>query len=527
MNKFGARIGVLVLAAVGTLGVLPSSANNLSVSNVSLGVRDISTNTVVVNFDVSLENSWRNKINHDAVWLTVRLYDPNSSPIHKKLCSMTASGVNPTGFTAGTLSDLELYVPSDKAGAFLRRSQNASPGNVSSQNIQVSIDYSSCGFNSSDQIVASVMGIEMVYIPQGAFYAGDNGSSVASLDQGSSDPDPWYINSESSISVTNAVSNGFRYVSGSNAGENATGSSFSVPAAFPKGYSAFYVMKYEVTESQWVEFINSLPSAAARSNHDLTDGTHKNSDTVVTRNTLACSGSPAVCSTQRPSRAVSYLSWMDLSAFLDWAALRPMSELEFEKIARGPVLPVNGEYAWGSTDSIAASMLSGAEEDGSETVTTTGANAHYNDTPLSGGDSSLGVEYQKGPLLAGIFSNSSSSRVSSGAGYYGVMDLSGNLKEWIVTIGNATGRNFSAVHGNGSLSVDPGYEGYADAANWPGLNAVTTRGVTGATGSGLRGGSWVDIADRLRISDRFEAALETTQALNTYGGRGVRTYDGE
>lgn len=527
MNKFGVRIGVLVLAAIGTLGIIPASANNLSVSNVSLGSRDINANTVVVEFDVSLENSWRNKINHDAVWLTVRLYDPNGNPVHKKLCSMTAPGINPPGFSAGTSSGMELHVPSDKAGAFWRRSQYSSAGDVSSQNIQLTVDYSSCGFTSRDEIVASVMAIEMVFIPQGAFYAGDNASSAASLDQGSSDSDPWYINSESAISVTNAVSNGFRYVTGGNTGEDPTGAQFTIPASFPKGYNAFYVMKYEITEGQWVEFINALPSVAARARHDITDTSHKNSDTVIDRNSIACSGSPVVCSSSRPARALGYLSWRDLTAFLDWAALRPISELEFEKIARGPVLPINGEYAWGATDIIAVSSLSPTQEDGTETVTTTGANAHYNDTSLSGGDSTLGVEHQKGPLLTGIFSSSSSDRVSSGAGYYGVMELSGNLNEWVVTIGNTAGRNFTAVEGNGILSLDPGYEGNADAAFWPGMNAVATRGITDAAGAGLRGGSWMDSADRLRISDRSQAALETTQATNTYGGRGARTYDGE
>lgn len=527
MNRFCARISYLVLAAVVAFDVSSSSANNLSISNVSLAARDITANTIVVKFDISLENSWRNKINHDSVWLTVRLYDANGVPVHKKLCSMSAAGIDPAGFFAGTSDGMELYVPSDKAGAFLRRSQNTTPGNITAQDVQLTVDYASCGFSSSDEILASVMGIEMVFIPQGAFYAGDNAASTASLDQGSSDTDAWHVNSESAISVTNAVTDGYRYVSSSNPGENATDATFTVPAVFPKGYNAYYVMKYEITEGQWVEFINSLPSVAARSHHDLTDSAHKNSDTVIARNTIACSGSPAVCSTERPARAVGFLNWMDLAAFLDWAALRPMTELEFEKIARGPLLPVNGEYAWGSTDIVAALVISGSQEDGAEQITTTGANAHYSDIALSGGDAALGVEYQKGPLLAGIFANSSLNRISSGAGYYGVMDLSGNLKERVVTIGNAAGRGFTALHGNGLLSVEAGYEGYADVANWPGLDAVPTRGVTSASGSGLRGGSWQDPAGLLRISDRTEAALETTQALNTYGGRGVRTYDGE
>ena len=61
-------------------------------------------------------------------------------------------------------------------------------------------------------------------------------------------------------------------------------------------------MKYELNEGQWVEFINSLP-AAARANRDLADTNHKNSQNVLARNTISCSGSPLLCSSQRPARA--------------------------------------------------------------------------------------------------------------------------------------------------------------------------------------------------------------------------------
>ena len=97
MKIFLRKVCPLALGAILALGLTPSWANNLSVSNVSLGSRDLNANTVVVKFDVSLENSWRNKINHDAVWLTVRLYDPNGVPVNKKLCQMAVSGIAPAG----------------------------------------------------------------------------------------------------------------------------------------------------------------------------------------------------------------------------------------------------------------------------------------------------------------------------------------------------------------------------------------------------------------------------------------------
>ncbi len=332
---------------------VPSYANNLSVTNVTLGTRDPNAKTVVVTFNVSWQNSWRNKINYDAAWLTVRLNNSQVTPTNAVLCQITATGLNPAGTSPGNGSNLQIYVPQDATGAFLQPSATGFVGNVNTQNVQLTINYQSCGFSDTDQIYASVFGLEMVFIPQGSFYAGDYNTSAASLNSGTADATPWNISSENPIPVTNATSGGYQYVSAGNPGEFATGASFTIPAAFPKGYNAFYVMKYEINEGQWVEFVNSLP-AAARVNRDLADNNHKNSTSVVYRNTISCSGTPLLCSTQRPSRAVSYLSWMDLAAFLDWDALRPMTELEFEKMSRGPLLPNAGEYIWGNQTITAA-----------------------------------------------------------------------------------------------------------------------------------------------------------------------------
>ena len=516
----------MILTGLIVCGFIPSAlANNLRVSNVSLGSRDPGTKALVVNFDVSWENSWRNKINHDAIWLTVRLNNTASSPKNKKLCQVAASGTNLAGSSVGNNTNLEFYVPKDKNGLLLRRNVNSSIGDISSTAASVTINYQSCGFSDSDQVNASIIAMEMVFVPQGSFYAGDNDTSVASLDRGSADVRPWIINSESQISVANAAGNGFRYVSNNNPGEYATGASFNIPAAFPKGYNAFYTMKYEITEGQWVEFVNSLPTDSMRAAHDLTDNNHKNTDSVIARNTIVCAGSPLVCSTTRPQRPVTFLSWGDLTAFLDWAALRPLTELEFEKMARGPVLPNNGEYAWGTTKITAASIISG-NEDGTETVINADANANFASTVISGGDANTGVDHQQGALRNGIFATDNSTRESSGASYYGVMDVSGNVKEHVVTLGNTAGLSFSGLHGDGALSTAAGFEGNADVINWPGMDIVLSRGITGANGSGFRGGSWADSASLLRVSDRGQAALTVVTGSNDAGGRGVRTYDG-
>ncbi|MEI7998221.1 MAG: hypothetical protein WCH62_01770, partial [Candidatus Omnitrophota bacterium] len=262
------KIGLsLCLACVITTA---AQANNLSITNVGLVSREPSNKSLVIKFDIGWNNSWHNKINHDAAWLTVRLNNTQDTITNKRLCQVTASGSNPVGSSLGTANNLEFYVPSDKKGAFLRRSSNGDIANVTTQGAQLTIDYNSCGFSDTDQVYVSVFGLEMVYIPQGDFYAGDYDTSNGALDAGSADSAPWHIASENAIPVGNPSSGGYRYVSTNNTGEYTTGSSFNVPATFPKGYNSFYVMKYEITEGQWVEFVNSLGSSAARSHRDIT-----------------------------------------------------------------------------------------------------------------------------------------------------------------------------------------------------------------------------------------------------------------
>jgi hypothetical protein len=118
-------------------------------------------------------------------------------------------------------------------------------------------------------------------------------------------------------------------------------------------------------------------------------------------------------------------------------------------------------------------------------------------------------------MRVGVFATGSSTRALAGAGYYGMMELSGNLWERPVTVGNATGRVFTGVHGNGTLSAN----GRANETGWPGLAGGE---VTGATGAGFRGGGWNYFAIYLRLSDRFDAALTFTNRFVNYGGRGVR-----
>lgn len=194
--------------------------------------------------------------------------------------------------------------------------------------------------------------------------------------------------------------------------------------------------------------------------------------------------------------AANYLNWSDLVAWLDWAGLRPMSELEYEKAARGSQEVVAGEFAWGIAF---YSRVDGITDSGKVTdVPSQLANVNF----------ASGVT---GPMRIGSCADynteqGTQSRVAAGAGYFGGLELTGNVWEQVVTIGNSSGRGFDGSHGDGALTAS----GNADAS-WASI------------GAGLRGGAWNSTVVEGRTSERTYAATHPTARNNAYGGRGVRS----
>ena len=165
-----------------------------------------------------------------------------------------------------------------------------------------------------------------------------------------------------------------------------------------------------------------------------------------------------------------------------------------------PIAAVSGEYAWGSTSITGATSITNsglASERGQS-----GSNIAYNNNGNV-----------QGPLRVGSFTKgvTTDMRVNSGAGFYGVMELSGNVWERAVTVGRSTGRGFEGrYHGNGVLDSS----GNPNVTSWPGTNA---------NGAGFRGGDWGNGAHYARLSDRNIAAGSFTGRAYNYGGRGVRS----
>jgi formylglycine-generating enzyme required for sulfatase activity len=486
-----------------------SFANNLQVENITLSDSDAASKTINIKFNLSWQNSWRNSISYDAAWIFVK-YSTDSGQTWNH-ATLNNSGDNPSGFTAVSNVEVDFVVPTDKKGCFVQRSLPGS-GSIELQDAQLIWDWGQDGLEVDDRTRIKVFGIEMVYIKEGAFYIGDgNGTDESAYSFHLGD-------GASSLQVAASLVGDIKVDAGGGDDSQLVDGGIGVAGAggldanndgmidntnFPAGYSGFYIMKYEITEGQWVDFFNTLDNDQ-KNNRDITASSGKDSDEIVYRNTISWNSGDA--STNRPHRAMAYLSWQDLCAFADWAALRPASELEYEKAARGENSPKYGEYAWGSTLITPALSIVGSE-DGTETIANNEANCNYGDHSLSGGDAG------KGPLRVGIFATSDSNRRQSGGSYYGVMELTGNVFEAVVSLGSSQGRNFRGTHGDGKLTN----LGRADNSDWPGF--VNGEGVSQSAVVGLRGGSWQQ-SQHLSISSRQTESINRTAAG---GGRCVRT----
>src|SRR5690554_456788 len=459
-------------------------ANNITVANTAVSGSEIT-------FDISWENSWNSDIapaNHDAAWVFVKYQDCATNIwYHADLSNVSADH--------SAASPLQVDAVSDSKGVFIRRSALGG-GNIAPTAVSLAMDIPAGTYN------YKVFAIEMVNIPQGDFEIGD-GTSVGTFN---------------SITVTAASQSGG--IPASTIG----GSSQTVPATFPMGYNTFYSMKYEITQQQYVDFLNTLTydQQASRQGADPIDvpGTQAFSTGNSFRNGIeilesgnnnvlpavfVCDLTDGVPNNIDDGQNISanFLNWADVAAYLDWAALRPMTELEFEKVCRGPEARVAGEYPWGTTEIYAynsGNIVNATKYKPDETVSSV-----KNGTAMHAINGNNGGY---GPARAGMFARASTGRASSGAAYYGVMDMGGNLWERTVAVFTADGIAFTGNLGDGTLSN----LGDANQATWPSPE-------TGA-GSSFKGGGYEALSTLLRTSQRSSSTNNNRN--QTYGGRGVR-----
>jgi len=423
------RLFILLLL----FSTLSIQATDLEVSNVSLN-----KDQGFVTFDLKWSNSWKNSKNHDAAWVFVKFEIPGQNPIHGRL---TQDDHNLSVVRYSVKAGIE--VPEDRTGAFVKPISNYR-GNVH-WSMELHLDpqvMSSLPANAQ----VKVYGFEMVYIPEGGFTLGDpdpkalNFSAVFKVGSDRSQKGLYKVDSEDQVidvgtEEGNLFYDGGRYpiYTGDRKGP--------IPASFPKGVNPYYMMKYEVTQGQYAHFLNSLaPELASRLSPHTTDKYYESRGSIKFENGSYVAGSP--------NRPCNYITWDDGALFADWAGLRPMTELEYVKAARGPSEPIAHEFPWNTDNKEGLGRLVDLDD---ELKLKDG----LNESQLNEGN-----------------------RHQFGASYYWVMDLAGSLWEKCVSFGHPIGRAYTGSHGDGVLSADG-----STNADWP-------KGINEEGGYGYRGGGY-------------------------------------
>lgn len=505
---------------------LYTTANNIQVANISL-VENTGT-TAKVQFDVSWENSWRGGgvANWDAAWVFVKFKFSNGLWRHAQLSGSGHTAPGGSTIELGLAQPANAHDPSSNPviGIFIRRDAEGT-GTFTANGVQLLWDYSAQGIIAQNDIAeVKVFAVEMVYVNEGAFFLGSGGDEPAHFNVSGVSNNPYRVTSENAITSGSTAPIGQFYLWASDYIEAG-----SIPAAFPKGFAASYAMKYEISQQQYTDFLNTLTRQQQQAmvysplptGPTLQTYAMHTSSSILYFNALIFNDwgpnptGPVPITTGYRWKAMNYLGWQKLTGYLDWSGLRPMTELEYEKLCRGPLPSMPLEYAWGNT----LLHFPSHEQSAGWTITDNGTATEQLVSYLSS-EGNMNARFDQptnsGPLRVGIFAGNpnSSGRTSAGAGYFGAMELSGNVFEGVVTIANAGGRDYTGVHGNGELTTG----GHADASGWPS---------SATDGGAWRGGSFYRFDSTYEIDDHNTSSRKRcggeAPVLQSLGGRGVRT----
>jgi len=509
-------------------------AYNPEIKNVSLIEINKRESWAKVQCDISWKNAWKNDINCDGVWFFLKYRVAQGDWKHATLKKASSNEFNftdqtPKNFSKGS-TGLGMWVPESKKGAFLYRTEGE--GDVCANNVAVLWDYSKDMLEGKDinDVDIRIFGIEMVYVPKAAYYLGDpdGPDGPANCFYTYYNNGAYLISSEDSIVVD--AQEGCLYCNRTKPIEQNSRDDvpFVIPASFPKGYNAFWCMKYGLSMGQYVDFLNTLnrKQQNARTQSDISSDIIENfyvisnTQAELLRNTIICPRTnngkekPVIFSTQTPSRACNILSWGDQCAYAAWSALRPITEMEYEKACRGIAAPIANEFAWGTTRIGRIDGFEGTDGSGNEIKSpTTGIVNCCFDGGI--GPFHRGKQKQpkypgfEGPVSSGIFARSGHQgipkRENDGATFYGIMEMSGNLWEPCVTPGHPRGRAYTGIRGLGELDAD----GDAHIPNWPGKNGE---------GAGARGGVWVSPGAVYMCMARRQAGAHVKASPRYNGG---------
>lgn len=524
-------------------------ANNIRILGTPTVIKKDDKKTAAINFTLAWDNSWKTSkpANWDAAWIYVKCWDGDQwNHAYLEESGHTPGKTDADGYRVQNrykstnkcpmtikVGKSKVYKkwhvdPSEKAdtgvvGVFLYRKDSLGSGNVVVPGISLLWNYENQGFVYDDDLVVKVFAVEMVYVPEGAFYLGGKGdegyNNVSFTSNGTAFGYPFHVESEDSIPCTSTTDPKTLGVCGNDHWETNNG----LPKAFPKGFKAFYIMKYELTQGAYAEFLNTLNqgqqngcingdlkslqpghSTWSASPWDLSwwryfimvdrraptvqfgvdfnlNGKRNETKTIYRKVTdnwtdtieLGIDGQDV---------ALTAISFHDLASYADFAGLRPMTELEYEKACRGNQPVRNNEFAWGSeTNTVfyptfhwrvgncdVSTNWQISDSAGFEKIEWKGGTiATGEERPLKMGEWNAGASRsfecndwwhrwnRPGPVRVGMFADSTTTRAASGATYWGVMNMSDNCSELCIHAGyGGVGRAFEGKHGDGQLEAN-------------------------------------------------------------------------
>ena len=329
---------------------LSPAACHVHFKNITVVPRDEKTATI--KFDVTWSGAWRHDVNHDAAWVffKVRVDDQaDRQPVR-----LAADKVlNPTGYgqAAGGLQ-LDFLVPAGKdgfAGMFLRLADHGR-GTVSATDVTAVWDLTPLkGITKDTKVAVKAYGLKMVYVAEGPFYLGSGGDETYAFykyTDGQNDKLPYRVTSAGAIPT--GKQEGRLWARGAvpeDGGE--------IPATFPNGYNAFYMMDRPIPQGAYAFFLDSLtPEDAEVHWHEGQHATEAGWAGAIRRLGEGPRYSYDFVHGRLKTTCTWWLCWADAVAFAGWTGLRPMTELEHEKALRGPRYPVPAEAAhsfWGGS----------------------------------------------------------------------------------------------------------------------------------------------------------------------------------
>ncbi|MDF1695656.1 MAG: SUMF1/EgtB/PvdO family nonheme iron enzyme [Saprospiraceae bacterium] len=430
---------------------IASTANNLQITNVSYEEEDNA-----LNFDISWDNAFYiNGSWSDHIYIFAKYKNANSSTWERVMFeqnghSDNSSSVNFRDATNSFFEDGKRFaVYAGNVATFTSGSQSANCTAILADNIEF--------FHPSFK----VFGIEMIEISEIGedYYCGD-GISINRFHRGDDTTQAFFWLQDA--------------VGSANIGNGANDINTTHPSGIPVATINQHIfrptnniMKYEISQKQYVEFLNTL-NRTAQNNRVATDisGTTVTDVYVFTetavvdpgaRNGIRCeanlsNGGPIAfyCDLNGngiPNEyddgqniAMTHLSGSDLFAYLDWAGLEPLNELEYEFICRGSFSPVPNEYAWGTSGYTSVTIDSGptygsADEELNEVI------------PIGP------LRTASSPMRCGAAAKSFTNRISSGASAFGLMELSGNAAEIVIALLSESSFNTVVQAPNGKLDM--------------------------------------------------------------------------